>query len=96
MYTADALSRAPSGVPTDNCTELQKEVESHIAAVIETLPATKQQLDKYCHAQAADAETGALINYCKFGWPVKSKLPLNLKPYWMVRGKLTLHDDLLL
>jgi hypothetical protein len=64
MYTADALSRAPSGVPTDNCTEFQKEVESHIAAVIETLPATKQQLNKYRHAQAADTETGALINYC--------------------------------
>ena len=71
-------------------------MESHIAAVIETLPATKQQLDKYCHAQAADAETGAHINYCKFAWPVKSKLPLNLKPYWMMRGKLTLHNDLLL
>ena len=54
MYTADALSRATTGVPIDSCIEFQKEVDSHIAAVIETLPATKQQLDKYRHAQAAD------------------------------------------
>ena len=53
MYTADALSQAPTGVPVDSCIEFQKEVESHIAAVTETLPATKQQLDKYRHAQAA-------------------------------------------
>ncbi|KAL5467055.1 hypothetical protein EMCRGX_G031222 [Ephydatia muelleri] len=83
-------------VPVDSCIEFQKEVESHIAAVTETLPATKQQLDKYHHAQAADTKTGAMISYCKFGWPVKAKLPRNLKPYWMVRAKLTLHHDLLL
>ena len=49
-----------------------------------------------CCTQAADRDTGALINYCKFGWPVKTKLPPNLKSYWTVRGRLTLHDDLLL
>ena len=95
MYTADALSCAPTGVPVDNCIAFQKEVEGHIAAVTEILPATKQQLDKYRRAQAADSDTGALINYCKFGWPVKTKLPPNLKSYWTVRGRLTLHDDLL-
>ena len=96
MYTADALSRAPTGVPVDNCAAFQKEVEGHIAAVTEILPATKQQLDKYRCAQAADSDTGALINYCKFGWPVKTKLSPNLKSYWTVRGRLKLHDDLLL
>ena len=96
IYTADALSRAPTGIPVDSCIEFQKEVESHIAAVTETLPATKQQHDKYCHAQTADTEIGAMISYCKFGWPVKAKLPPNLKPYWMVRAKLILHHDLLL
>ncbi|KAL5463612.1 hypothetical protein EMCRGX_G032526 [Ephydatia muelleri] len=65
------LLQAHHGVPVDNCTDFQKEVESHIAAVTETLLVTKQQLDKYHHAQATDTETGALINYCKFGWPVK-------------------------
>eukprot|EP00731_Ephydatia_muelleri_P012858 Em0007g168a len=44
MYTADALSRAPTGVLIDSCIEFQKEVESHIAAVTETLPATKRNL----------------------------------------------------
>lgn len=46
MYTADALSQAPTGVLIDNCTEFQKDIVSHIAAVTETLVATKQQLDK--------------------------------------------------
>ena len=96
MYTADALSRAPTGVPVGSCIEFQKEVESHIAAVTETFPATKQQLHQYRQAQATDTETGAVISYCKFGWPVKAKLPPNLKLYWMVRAKLTLHNDLLL
>ena len=96
MYTADALSRAPTGVTIDYCTDIQKEVESNIAAFIETLPATKQQLDKYRHAQTADTEPGALINYCKFGRLVKTTLQANLKPYWMLRGRGTLHDDLIL
>ncbi|KAL5516535.1 hypothetical protein EMCRGX_G001895 [Ephydatia muelleri] len=44
-----------------------------------------------------DTENGAVISYCIFRWPVKAKLPPpNLKPYWMVRAKLTLHHDLLL
>ena len=90
------LLQLHQGVPVDNCAAFQKEVEGHIAAVTEILPATKQQLEKYRRAQAADSDTGALINYCKFGWPVKTKLPPNLKSYWTVRGRLTLHDDLLL
>ena len=77
MYTADDHSRVPAGVAVDNCTELQKEVESHIAAVAETLPGTRLQLDKYRKAQAA--VIGALINYCRFGWPVKTKQPPNLQ-----------------
>ena len=37
MYTADALSRAPTGVPVDSCIEFQKGVPPNVTSVYQTL-----------------------------------------------------------
>ena len=96
MYTSDALSRAPVETADKNSTALQDEVECHIASITSGFPATKHQLEIYRTAQARNPITETLIKYTKFGWPEKHKLPSTIKPYWSVRGQITLHNELLL
>ena len=43
-----------------------------------------------------DAECLKVRDYCQTHWPDKHSIESSLKPYWKVRGSLTLCDDLLL
>ena len=95
LYTADALSRAPLREDNPENSDKQAEVESFIATIIASLPASQQRLLGYQNAQAADSICSRIITYCKSGWP-RSCNDSDLKPYWNVRGNLTLHDELLL
>ena len=95
LYTADALSRAPLKEANPENSDKQVEVESFIATIIASLPASQQRLLRYQNAQAADSICTRIITYCKSGWP-RSCNDSDLKPYWNVRGNLTLHDELLL
>ena len=88
--------RAPVETADKNSTALQDEVECHIASITSGFPATKHQLEIYRTAQARNPITETLIKYTKFGWPEKHKLPSTIKPYWSVRGQITLHNELLL
>ena len=53
LYTADALSRAPTTTSGDHSTQ-SEEVETFIATVTSTLPASAQRLEAYRKAQAED------------------------------------------
>ena len=93
LYTHDTLSRAPLREESDAQTlQRQSEVESFINTITSHLPASHQAYQK---AQAADSVCSRVITYCKSEWPKCCNDP-ELKPYWSVRGNLTLHDDLLL
>jgi len=97
LYTADTLSRAPlRGKDNDpQSLEKQSEIESFIATITSHLPASQQRLQVYQKAQATDPVCSRVITYCKSEWP-KSCNDSELKPYWTVRGNLTLHNELLL
>ena len=43
-----------------------------------------------------DAECSKVREYCQTNWPAKYSIESSLKPYWKVRGSLTLCNDLLL
>ena len=93
LYIADTLSRAPLKEESDSQTLLrQSEVESFINSITSNLPASQQRLQVY---QKADPIFSGVTTYCKSGWPKCCNDP-QLKPYWTVRGNLTLHDELLL
>ena len=96
MYTADALSRAPSESEDTSSKELEEEVETYIAAVVSSLPATSKRLRQYQEAQLKDPECSLVAEYCQSTWPDKQTVRPELKPYWKVRGSLTVHDGLLL
>ena len=65
-------------------------------AYINSLPASSQCLAEFREAQAADTVCSTTINCCQNAWLTKQNTPLQILAYWQARGKLTVHDDLLL
>ena len=59
------------------------------------LPATPTRLKQLCTSQSKDA-TLQVFKYCEQGWPTKNSFDADLKPYWSVSDKLSVHDQLLL
>ncbi len=96
LYTADALSRAPIATTLDEDRSFQQEMEHWVHTIVQSLPASPQRLKQYCEAQAHDPVCSELMKYCRVGWPAKSHLKPELKPYWETRNRLSLSQDLLL
>ena len=94
LYAADALSRAPTRERGEE--ELQEEVDAFINHVtVPSIPATSKQLQVYRQAQVEDAECSKVREFCKTQWPERDSVESLLKPYWQVRGSLTICDDLI-
>ena len=94
LYTADALSRAPT-VPSPN--SVIEEVEEFVSSsVIAALPASANWLRIYSQAQKQDLTYEQIREFCITEWPSKERISHELKPYWNIRGSFTLCEDLLL
>ena len=65
-------------------------------STIASLPASPNTLSRYKKVQAGDFICSQLYNYCKNGWPAKVSIDSSLRPYWDVKHKLSIVDDLLL
>ena len=52
LYTADALSRAPTSEAGEEPQQLQEEIEAFVESVTSALPASKQRLEIYHKGQA--------------------------------------------
>lgn len=96
LYTADTLSRAP--VDSSNAKDGREDTitESLVQAIVDHLPANKDGLDKYRRAQHSDAVCSQILEYCRSDWPSKHLIKKDLMQYWIVRGELTVADNLLL
>ena len=95
LYTADAHSQASTQEGSGE--ELREEVEAFVDFIaMPSLPVTAQRLQVYRKAQMEDPECSKVRKYCKTVWPGKGSIESSLKPYWEVRGLLTLCDDILL
>ena len=96
QVTADALSRAPVGTPTEsdiNFVEATAEMERQ---AINALPASTEKIEAVRRGQQNDPVLCDVREYCNRGWP--AYLPSNpiMHPYWQDRHRLTIVDDLLL
>ena len=97
LYTADALSRAPQRECTEGDRDLQEQTECFVHAVtIPSLPASRSTLERYRQAQEEDEICSKVSVYCKSKWPDRSSIESQLKPFWKVRGSLTICEQLLL
>lgn len=95
LYIADTLSRAPLA-SVDHNTALEELAELIMETHVAHLPASKERLETYRTAQSSDPTTSLLIRYSREGWPDKDSAEPVLKPYWEVRGELTIGENLLL
>jgi len=94
---ADALSRAPlpGSEPVDP--SLEESAEAFVqAAVLSLSPAFP--LAELARAQADDPVCRQIMHFVTSGdWPDSiDRLPTSLRPYWDVRGELTVADNVLL
>ena len=98
LFTADTLSRAPCSysVSEGGSKFTDQEVESFADAIIDAIPIVQSMLIKFCTAQINDSVCSRIRQYCLSGWPSKQYIPGELKPYWFVRGELSVCNDLLL
>ena len=96
LYTADTLSRAPTTNSPKDLIPLQEEAEVFIDSAIQCLPTTGEKLKEFSASQASDAVCSQVMKYCRFGWPDKHRVTDDIKPYWTLRGYLTVHNGLLL
>ena len=67
-------------------------MESCIAHLL----ASPQRLDMYRSAQKSDPVCSLVSKYCQNGWPGKNGVDEVMRPYWEVRGELSMHHNLLL
>ena len=59
-------------------------------AVRAALPASEPRLQQISEAQRADKACRRVARYCLQGWPEKSELEPETKPFWSERGNLHL------
>lgn len=97
LTIADALSRAPVSAPlTDPDKSLQQDADVYVKFVVKHLPATEQRLHEIRECQAADKVCQQIIEFCRAGWPERSALPDEVKPYFSVSAELSVECGLLL
>ena len=63
---------------------------------ISVVATTGEKLKEFSASQASDAVCSQVMKYCQFGWPEKHRVTDDIKPYWALRGYLTVHNGLLL
>lgn len=97
LYTADTLSRAPvNNHSTQDLLTQQELAELCMMSTISHLPASDQRVDVYKEAQSNDPTCQEILKYCREGWPNKSQLDPQLKPFYEAQGDLTEGDGLLM
>ena len=96
MYIADALSRMQAENSNKMATVPEEEMNIYVDSVLDSLPVSDVKLMEIKEAQDEDPACRQIKNYCMEGWPDKFHLNDALKPYWSVRGELTVVYGILL
>lgn len=96
LVIADALSRNPlAKIQPDS--NLEKEVEAHVAAIVADIPATPSKLALIRQETQTDPQLQTALQYTMSGWP---KYASDVKPeareLFAVRAELSVSDGLLI
>lgn len=82
IVTADFLNRAPTQVNFIQKSDLTKEIETHVGAVLQYYGISNSSVIKLVQAQQNDEECRKLKTYVKEGWKDKKKREPSIKPYF--------------
>lgn len=97
LTTADTLSRAPlkqGGATAGD--GLMEETNIYVDSVMQNLPASDAYLIELKRQLSTDSVCSQVIKYCQEGWPDRNRLDVLVRPYWVDRAVLSVHDGLLL
>lgn len=95
LVIPDTLSRGP--IESKNLNdELQVEIDTFVRAVIKNLPIKSYFLKLIKQEQEDDSVCKKLKEYSIMSWPEKSKLPIELFPYYQHRYDISFSENLLL
>ena len=94
---ADALSRAPVSEPTHDDELAEHDIDQHVHATIAANHVDDINIDEISRIAAGDETYQSLTRVILNGFPdTKAQLPELVKPFWSVRDKLSLVDNLVL
>ena len=96
LYIADALSRMQADNPNTQATIPEEEMNIYVDSVLDSLPLSDVKLMEIKEAQDEDPVCKQIKIYCMEGWPDKFHLHDAIKPYWTVRGELSVVHGVLL
>ena len=96
LYIADALSRIQADNPNAQATIPKEEMNISVDSVLDSLPVSDVKLMEIKEAQDEDPVCKQIKIYCMEGWPDKFHLHDAIKPYWAVRGELSVVHGVLL
>jgi hypothetical protein len=68
---------------------------AYVNAVYQGIPASASRLEQIRECQSSDKACQLITQYLKVGWPERSSLDSSVKPYWPVRGEITIQSGLL-
>ena len=95
-YTADTLSRKIAEQQTSQPVIEEDQMNAYVSSMIKALPASDSKLREIQQAQDQDKVCLEIKKQCLNGWPEKTQVSNAVKPYWQVRGELTIVQGLLL
>uniref|UniRef100_A0A3B3CEF0 Gypsy retrotransposon integrase-like protein 1 n=1 Tax=Oryzias melastigma TaxID=30732 RepID=A0A3B3CEF0_ORYME len=97
LWTADMLSRAPithKETPEDK--ELLEDTNIYVDSIMENLPASTSYLEHLRQELKLDSVCARVMQLCEQGWPSHYNGEPAIRPYWVERASLSVHDGLLL
>ena len=93
----DMLSRSPQvSRATVNELKLTQDIQAFVAQSVKSLPIADEKLNLLKAELQNDSLCRVVMEYCLTEWPQPKYITTDLKPYYNVRNKLSLHNNLLM
>ena len=83
LVDVDAFSRAPTQLPKEEELFAERDVECHVMAALEQMPASDSRLEEIRSKTCEDETLVELTKIISHGWPAEKKdCSESIKPYW--------------
>ena len=90
------LSRAPAEPPDVDDYNLDLESQAFVNYIVESLPASEQQLQRIKQFQRQDQVCKQIIQFCQTTWPDKTLLSQDIQPYYSMASEISVENGLLM
>ena len=96
LAIVDMLSRVPAEPPDVADYNLDLESQAFVNYIVESLPASEQQLQRIKQFQRQDQVCKQIIQFCQTTWPDKTLLSQDIQPYYSMASEISVENGLLM